>query len=1174
MVRVPSTQQQQQQPASSLYNSNKAPQPLSLLGSALQILKSFHKSSSASHSQYPYYENYYSKHENNRDNYAPDSRSLYQSQNEVHSYRSNAENRALIDPQYYGDNNERKEAVAYVTPNVNSNVDIPSPTFRINGISLDRPQYDFVQNKEREGAKREGILLTTPTTSDNSTTTTNDRNMTTTNSKMTDNSTKSLNENSTKTANEYSTKKTNENSATTKNDRKTTTRHEETNTIDAEKLITKTKQQHNKKNQQKNKKKQKNQSHHHSNNNNNNKEMTMEKKDETSNTSDASREHANKETPSSVNKLSNNQPTKPNNKSNTASDPPAKTDSEPQSAYPNIAYKPTKSIKTDTASEPQPANGDATSKPNNSSSNNKNLASNPPPSSAPTSKITGYATNLVNNNTETLHYQTLEERRDNRTQQNHIDMINVKQTNYDGSSQSDIENITIATTKGIVPPSTSPDVTSSNTPPHVVSSNISDPAVQNRSVSSSTKENVNKNEVSPAFQGGFRNQSATASSSNLGSKNPLEKNATSDVDEIKPAQTLIHIEIKHAPISKAVNGFSKDLTPNIRQNIEINSEDASELLLNLLKAKKITSEVKDDMDVVNSKQTLDPRILDLMRLREERERELDQTIRKYFSDVSKSHSTTTSPLSEDNDEELFMNIETPVPMFSARDLRLLRRMVENSKNKKRSGLNNPAVTLWEKMLELTAERKHFAQEKGRLVDKLASRKKLAEGDSSLAKAIMQKVNKVDRFSFEDKPNPFLRLLKKQALKKLQNFYADTKTDLLGLKNSQTDTDLITSNENDASHAINTFINNNTNIIGNNNNININNKHPKQGSRRQYVWNGATFVPMEDRSSPSSYLNTDQGLSERPAYKWNGVSFIENNNEASPSTSYSPTNQITSSVYQPTNQITSSYQSTNQITVPPTISQSNTLNAQDVQNILSQWNSEQNNRLVPQPHAIKQSSSRSESEKPASAISVNTNTPVSSVTPEIIYEKDPEDSQVLYYWNGASYKPVQVSEKLAPNTLKYKATANGGFELFERKTHQQGHLDDTSTKSNPPISSPPNLQNLESHIENIFQGHYPTNERTTPPPPVPPQTPTQPSPTPSAPPPPPPQPFNPYAPPQNNDNGETNRTTTNTEQSNKNTETEDFEKVVTNDLNIKQAINALTRLFTAEDDVKQESQLSR
>ena len=114
------------------------------------------------------------------------------------------------------------------------------------------------------------------------------------------------------------------------------------------------------------------------------------------------------------------------------------------------------------------------------------------------------------------------------------------------------------------------------------------------------------------------------------------------------------------------NGVSKDLTPNIRQNIEINSEDASELLLNLLKAKKTTSELKDDYDETSSKQTLDPRILDLMRLREERERELDQTIRKYFSDVNKSHSTTTKAMSDDNDdEELFTNVETPCLLYTS-----------------------------------------------------------------------------------------------------------------------------------------------------------------------------------------------------------------------------------------------------------------------------------------------------------------------------------------------------------------------------------------------------------------------------------------------------------------------------------------------------------------------------
>ena len=1163
-VRIPSTRQQQQQ-QSFLYKNNKASshQPLSLLGSALKIFKSFHKSTPISPIQNPYYENYYPKFESNRDNYGIDSRSILQGRNELETYGSNEENRALTGVYFFGDNNVQKQTTDFTASNT---------AVRINGISLDRPQYTFVENKEREGAKREGISPTTKMTNDNSTTTTNNRNTTTENPKITENSTKSSNDNSTK--------RTDDNSTTTTNDRKTTTRHEETNRIGADKMITKTKQ-HKKNQQDKNKKKQKN--HHHSNNTNNKEIM----KDE--NTSNASREHASKETPSDVNKLSNTTTTKPNNNSNTntASGPQANTASNTSLSDTNVASN----LTDNTPNTPSEKGSSklAENKKNNNS-NNTDLASKPPASST-SNKVTGYATNLVNNNTDILHYQTLEERRDNRTQQNHIDMINVKQINHNGNSQAemDVENITIATTKGIVPPSTTSSDLTTSTPPHVVSANTSPaqnvPKEDNTSVSSSTKENVNKNEVSPATtQEGFRNQAATTSSNLGSSKNLLDKNnATSEKDEIKPAQTLIHIEIKHAPIRKAANGVSKDLTPNIRQNIEINSEDASELLLNLLKAKKTTSELKDDYDETSNKHTLDPRILDLMRLREERERELDQTIRKYFTDVNKSHSTTTKAISDDNDdEELFKNVETPVPMFSARDLRLLRRMVENSKNKKRSGLNNPASTLWEKMLELTAERKHFAQEKGRMVDRLASRKKLAEGDSTLAKAIMEKVNNVDKFSFENKPNPFLKLLKKQALNKLQNFYANTKN---GLKNSRTDVDSITPNG--GKHSIETKDKNNIKDSINENNNN-NDKH-KQGSRRQYVWNGATFVPMEDRSSPSSYLNTDQGLSEEAAYKWNGVSFIENLNEASsPPASYPDTNQITSS-----------YQPTNQATVTPTISQSQTMSAQNVQNILSQWNNEQSNRLVPQQHAIEQSSSRSEPEKPvpAAAVPMNINTPLASGTPEAIYEKDPVDNQVLYYWDGASYKPVQNTEKLAPNTLKYKLTANGGFELSDRKTQELRHLDDMATKpSTPTTSSVPNLQNLESHIENILQVHYPTNERTTPSRSIPPQTPSPPSPAPLIPPTPPPsQPFNPYVPVKNNDNGEPSRVTTTTEQSNKtpeqsnkipeqsnktseqsnkNTETEDFEKIVTNDLNIKQAINALTRLFTADDDTKQESLLPR
>ena len=1181
---------QQVQPQTHSYNSKISSQPtqrpLSLLGSALQILKSFHKSTSISPTQYPYYENYYAKLESNRDkeysynngannkwNYVSEARTIQPVEsntfkNKVVTYGSNIENSQSI-----GDNSYRRKLPAYSTSEEN-NFSPPNTTFRVNGIALDRPRYGFIENKElseRGGGKREGISPITKTTKDRNTTTERGE----TNSTITDNPIKTSNDNSTNLTKNSSSNTTNDNSTKTTKDNsaKTTTRHEETNVIDTGKL-TPTKR---KKKQRKNKKLNKKYKNKEDHQNSKNKETLSNE----TNTLKTSRERVNNES-AKIHKLSNNTITQPNNTNNNSSN---------------------------SASEPQP----------------------------PVSKITGYATNLIKNNSESLQYQTLEERRDNRTQQSHIDMMNVKSSHHENTqSEMDIENITIATTKGIVPPSSSLNFTS-NTPPQAVSTNN----VLEKSSASSVKENINKTESLE-----FRNDQTK---SNLESKKPLV-DTTSTADQMKPSQTLIHIEIKHAPISKGAIGASKDLTPSIRHNIEINSEDASELLLNLLKMKKSKSILSDDLDDVDDRPAVDPRILDLLKLREEREREIDQTIKKYFNDVNNLQSTTTS-----SDDDLITTAQTPVPVFSARDLRLLRRMVENSKNKKRSGLNNPASTLWEKMLELTAERKNTQQEKGKIVERMASRKKLAEGDSTLAKEIMKNVNNIDSFSFDSKPNPFLKLIKKQALKKLQNFYlATTTNNKLDLRKSRKNLEEIMPDEN----GVPAFDRFNKNNDDNNNNNNIH----KQGSRRQYVWNGATFVPVEDRSAPSSYLNTDQSLGERRVYKWNGVSFVENNEvghlgspDSVPTASSTPTNQNTAS-YSPTNHIPSSYLQTNHMEAS---TQSSEMSAQDVQDILSQWNGEQRIRLAPQRNAIETSSSRSEPRKPVLANHEITEAPTKTTTSpkETVYEKDPTDDQVLYYWNGASYQPVQKAEKLAPNTVKYKPTANGGFELFltDRRTQQ---LDDTRlAKQREAIlptkpSESSNLQNLDLRkIENILQVHYPANERTSPtfpsslppslspmikpliqepfnpyvppqkkfnqvndesanglvnqqqpqpqqqpspqqpPPPPPPQQQQQqqqpspqqqhqqPSPLPSPSPPQPQQqqqpspPQQPPPPPPHQDltkYDNTNKSLNNPAKS----DTEELEQVVANDLNIKQAINALTRIFTTEDDSNEESQASR
>ena len=746
---------QQQRASNQVSSELQTQKPLSLLGSALQIYKSFHKPS-VSPSQNPYYESYYQRLDSNRDKLY-----MYNSDNDNQDKWNNiasephpiqtttsAETRNYYgdtiianrtakngeaNVNYYGDNTQRQSVAATVNTvstdnkaSPNSGVYIPNTTLRVNGIALDQPNYEFIKNQlvsKNEGGKREGVSpVDTPggetrtidkvygkepssSTTENSPRMKNDDNT----AKMTnDNVAKTTNKSDSTSTNESPTKTSTDNSTKTTNDGNTkTTRHEETNIIAPtdknNKQKTKTKRKKNKT---------KTKSGKHDKNRNEEKKMTDHRdinktisspvnvnKTEGSNTSNTTEGNANRNS-SKINSLSNT-----------------------------------------TKSDAQPNN------------NNKEIASTAS-TSLPSTSLTGYASNMVQNSSEGLQYQTLEEHRDNRTHQNHIDMMNVKSSHL-GNSQTeiDIENITIATTKGVIvlPPNQSKTI---DTPLQGIQANN----VLHKAGLTATAESVKK-QISTDRE--FRNSEVKNDTSkvNLEINKPQQvlqvsnNNLTNDVAAInhasmssietiatKPDPTLIHIEINRTPLSKdgkaSVNeggGGGKDLAAaSIRHNIEINSEDASELLLSLLKIKKKKMKLladeeeeepgleenggnnvnrnilmsKKNNEDDNERDLVDPRITDLIKLREEREREIDHTIRKYFNDVNKLRSIDDITATT-NDGDDFATIQTPVPVFSSRDLRLLRRMVENSRNKKRSRLMNRATTLWEKMLELTAERKHM-----------------------------------------------------------------------------------------------------------------------------------------------------------------------------------------------------------------------------------------------------------------------------------------------------------------------------------------------------------------------------------------------------------------------------------------------------------------------------------
>ncbi|XP_066913830.1 rac guanine nucleotide exchange factor JJ-like [Clytia hemisphaerica] len=700
--------------------------------------------------------------------------------------------------------------------------------------------------------------------------------------------------------------------------------------------------------------------------------------------------------------------------------------------------------------------------------------------------LTGLATNLLNK-TNNLSYQTLEEHRDNRTQHSQIDVTNVNNTRMEGSSQqeTDIENISIATTKGVVPllhnvtaKDTLSTPTKENVDKDLINRNFStstptegSSAIKSKDVDIKTTKdaNVNKNSSREIFDKNVdRNMKLFDNS-----KQSFTNDTSSLTNNDKPLQALIHIEISHTPL-KGVSTLKSpsDDSPATRDNIHMNTEEAKNFLEKLLGDNEENNKIKNEMTskiIDTDENALDSRSIDLEKLQDARQTEIDQIIRKYFKDAE-LHSTDSA-----------YNVVPPVPVFSSRDLRLLRLMVENTKNTKRSGLNNQAFTLWEKMLELTAERRHTSLEKHNLMGKLVSRKKLAEDDSKLANVIMKKVNNIDSFAFESKTNPFLELLKKNggkyetALKSVtanklspessskkaktyasfRDLYLDhvkqekTMTNDPGFQEVRPASDFT-----DYSRSKNKLFMNEevrpavdfTDYSRSKNQLFMNdlrNKEPKAsivkyikkqddpplqqpfkdnqpklGSRRQYVWNGATFVPMEDRSAPSSYLNTDQGLSEKPSYKWTGASFIENDNNQEPTvsqpqpTSYQPPPSIPPSTPvplppEPPPPPPEAYQATS----TPTKSYQEITN-QEIQNILNLWNGDG------QTHT--EASSRSDSERPSTQ-----QDPLPPSSPTVpIYEKDQEDNQVLYHWNGNSYQPIQTTDILPPHTIKYKSTVNG------------------------------------------------------------------------------------------------------------------------------------------------------
>ena len=301
-----------------------------------------------------------------------------------------------------------------------------------------------------------------------------------------------------------------------------------------------------------------------------------------------------------------------------------------------------------------------------------------------------------------------------------------------------------------------------------------------------------------------------------------------------------------------------------------------------------------------------------------------------------------------------------VPVFSDKDLSLLRQMVEtpiNSGTSKRSELKRSFSSLWTKMLTLSSNRDLHSLN----MPRLGSKKELAKKDATIAEMIMQDINKKYNYHFTQTQNPFLnaQLQLHEALHHVPKKATD-----------------------------------------------------QNPSARQYVWNGATYVPATG-DGPLSYLNSNLGggLSKKSRYRWNGATYVPNedyqeeeqNHNADQTTATTTNQSIPSSPYNP---ITDSK--------PFTESSATTDGVQTLPNTV--------NMKPPEVNPIN-------AEPSVTNLESSTSSPWSStqnLNPLSNTNSNPESigDGLFFYWDGSKFLQIMPDTHLPPEEIIYKKGLRG------------------------------------------------------------------------------------------------------------------------------------------------------
>ena len=450
-------------------------------------------------------------------------------------------------------------------------------------------------------------------------------------------------------------------------------------------------------------------------------------------------------------------------------------------------------------------------------------------------------------------YEVVEKLTNNRTNESKVDMTKVTRIRNGNTKEVDIEDLKIATTRDSVANSAAHSKTiqsvplnesiesnelssfhkdtTSNDKPDLRRTILSDEKNQSKTLGVSVQaalQNAQKpSEIAPNNSSGFVGKSLNITSQDTNNSIPKqevhEKRKENEEPDVKATKSSTQVKTVFVLKTQTLDSL------NVEQELR-NITDTLREIGQSIKTLPVISKVNNSK-MQNSEEKSENMTLHSVKTHHA----LNYTPHKLLIPAKKvtTLKAVKEPIvlkvlnyeEEQDKDDAFNSIENLrnetedepplVPVFSNQDLNLLRHMV--STNNKRSEMRHSSPSLWSKMMSLTSTKDDHQLRK----PKLASRKQLATEDLNLAKLIMSGINNKANYHFKDKPNPFL--------------YSGKRLGIINQSKLKTD----------------------------------------KGSARQYVWNGATFVPLSDNEPSTSYLHSNEGggLSSSSRYRWNGATFV-------------------------------------------------------------------------------------------------------------------------------------------------------------------------------------------------------------------------------------------------------------------------------------------------------------